>query len=95
MKPIAYIAGMIAVACTLAGCGPDLKIPAADFDFASVTLGQDNYCSIAKRRTWHPDDTTESINGWRAENRKWTCLCTQQKGTPACRKYQQTVSVFP
>ncbi len=88
-----HIAVAIAAVLALSGCGPDL--PATDFDFPAVTLGQDNYCELAKRRTWHPDDTTETINGLRAENRKWTCLCTQQKGTPACRKYQQTVSVFP
>lgn len=84
----------IAAGLALAGCGKDV-IPAADFNFASVTLGQDNYCSIAKRRSWHPEDTTESINGWRQENRKWTCLCTQQRGTPACKKYQQSASIAP
>jgi hypothetical protein len=90
-----HLAIVFAAALALAGCGPDFKIPAADFDFASVTLGQDNYCELAKRRTWHPDDTTETINGLRAENRKWTCLCTEQKGTPACRKYQRSASIIP
>lgn len=78
----------ILVAAALAGCSGSLAEAVAP----SVNIVSDSYCAIAKKRTWDVNDTQQSIDEARTENHKWDCLCTEMRGKPECRKYQQATS---
>lgn len=76
MRALAYIAGMLALAC-IQGCAvtnpPEVKIQ-------PVTITGDSFCRIVKERlSWHPRDTRPTIDGIRQFNAKWVSRCGQPK----------------
>lgn len=68
-----------ALALLLAGCAANSK----DFDWAPVTFEQDNYCAIARKRTWSLGDTQQTITEARRENAKFDRICIKPKQVAA------------
>lgn len=79
----------IFAALALAGCSGSL----ADVNPPTeVKIVSDTYCTVAKKRSWDVTDTQQSIDEARSENHKWDCLCTNMRGTPACKAYTPAAS---
>lgn len=78
MKAIAYIVGLLAVACNLQGCAS--KEPPPPVPIQPVTIKGDTFCRIMNQRlSWHPRDTRETIDGIRRLNAKWVARCGPQR----------------
>lgn len=89
VRAVASLAFAIVLGTILAGCASD-KV--ADANPPPVNIVSDNYCSLAKKRSWDVDDTQASIDEARTENHKWDCLCTDMRGTPQCKRYSPATS---
>ena len=80
MRAITYIAGMLAIACSLAGCNPD---PTPHLQ--PVTIGASDFCEVMKivsppagKPTWSIRDTPKTIHG----NRRIAAAVDARCSTP-------------
>jgi hypothetical protein len=72
-----HLAIAVAAALALAGCsGKDMKLP--DWNWAAVSLEQDNFCAVSRKVTWSVNDTPDTIHQARTHNAKWDRLCGKQ-----------------
>lgn len=69
---------IIVAALALAGCSAkDVKLP--DWNWAPVSLEQDNFCAVSRKITWEVNDTAETITQARRHNAKVDRLCGKPK----------------
>lgn len=62
----------------LFGCAGDAPPPTV------LRVTTDTYCRIAKPLTWSVHDSTETIDGIRQSNARFTCACSKSKKPPIC-----------
>lgn len=73
------VIAIVAVALALSGCAAGDKIDLPKWDFAPVTLDQDNTCSTMRKVSWSVNDTPETIQSARKHNARYDRLCGKPK----------------
>lgn len=70
---------IVAAALAVSGCAGGDKLDLPKWDFAPVSLEQDNTCATMKKVTWSVSDTPETIESARKHNARYDRLCGKNK----------------